>query len=179
MALTIVFWIAGGLGLLIAVVLAIASTRPSTFRVERQGTVPAPPEKVFALIADFQRWTAWSPWEGIDPDLKRTFGGAPSGVGATYGWEGKKTGQGRMEITSVSAPSRVTIKLDFIRPFEAHNTAEFSLEPRGAGTQVTWSMHGPQPFMGKVMSVFMSMDAMVGKDFERGLGNLARVAPAA
>jgi len=161
----------------IAAVLALAATRPDTFRVERSTTIKAPPGKVYALIDDFHQWQQWSPWERLDPAMKRQHGGAPKGKGALYGWEGnKEVGKGQMEITEATAPSRVVIKLDFLAPFEAHNTAEFVLVPQGDATTVTWAMFGPNLFIGKVMSLFASMDSLVGKDFERGLANLKAVA---
>ena len=158
---------------LLAVLLGLAATKPDSFRVQRSTSIKAPPEKILPLIADFHGWGGWPPWEKIDPALKRSYSGAPSGKGAVYEWEGnKKVGKGRMEITDVAPPSKVTIKLDFIAPFEAHNTAEFTLEARGDSTTVTWAMTGPSPFFMKVMGIFKSMDSMVGKDFETGLANL-------
>ena len=162
---------------IIAAVLALAAPRPDTFRVERSTTIKAPPEKVYALIDDFHQWQQWSPWERLDPAMKRQHGGAAKGKGALYGWEGnKEVGKGQMEITEATPPSRVVIKLDFLAPFEAHNTAEFVLVPQGDATTVTWAMFGPNLFIGKVMSLFASMDSLVGKDFERGLANLKAVA---
>ncbi len=161
----------------IAGLLAFAATKPAVFRVQRATTIKAPPEGVFALIEDFHRWGAWSPYEKLDPGMKRTYGGAPSGKGAVYEWEGSsKVGQGRMEITDVSPPTKVTIKLDFLKPFEGHNTAEFTLAPSGEATTVTWAMHGPNRFIAKVMSIFFSVERMVGCDFETGLANLKAVA---
>lgn len=161
----------------IVAVLIYAATKPDSFRVQRAISIKAPPEKIFAILNDFRRWGAWSPWEKLDPELKRTYSGAESGPGAVYEWEGnRKVGAGRMEITDGPPPSRVAIKLDFIRPFEAHNTAEFALEPKGDLTTVTWTMHGRNIFIGKVMSVFVDMDKMVGKDFEKGLANLKAAA---
>jgi uncharacterized protein YndB with AHSA1/START domain len=162
---------------LIAALLAYAATRPNNFRVQRRASIKASPEKIFPLIADFHNWTSWSPWEKKDPALKRTFSGAPSGKGAVYAWEGNRdVGSGRMEITEAASPSKVTIQLDFIKPFEGHNIAEFTLEPVGDATNVTWSMHGPSPYIAKVMSIFVNMDRMIGKDFETGLANLKAVA---
>lgn len=163
---------------LIAAVLAYAATKPDTFRVRRSALVKAPLQAVSPLISDFHRWTAWSPWEKLDPDLKRTYSGSASGKGPVYAWEGNaKVGKGRMEITDPTTPSLITIKLDFLAPFEAHNIAEFSLEPEGDATKVTWTMTGPSPyFPAKIMQVFISMDSMVGKDFEKGLANLGTAA---
>jgi hypothetical protein len=161
----------------IVVVLGAASMRPDTFRIERSTTVKAPPETIFALVQDFHRWGAWSPWEKKDPSMQRTYGGAASGKGAVYGWEGNgDVGTGSMEIAEATAPLHVTIKLDFTKPFEAHNLAEFTMTPAADATRVTWAMHGPSPFLAKVMNVFVDMDHMVGSDFETGLSNLKAAA---
>jgi uncharacterized protein YndB with AHSA1/START domain len=161
----------------VAAVLAYAATKPATFRVQRTASIKAPPEKIFALINDMRGWGAWSPYEKKDPAMKRAYHGQESGKGAVYEWDGdKNVGKGRMEITDVSTPSKIVIKLDFFRPFEAHNTASFTMEPKGEATDVTWAMDGPNLFVGKVMSIFIDMDKMIGKDFEEGLSNLKRLA---
>ena len=162
----------------IGAVLAYAATKPDIFQVRRTIVVNAAPEKVFPYINDFKSWTAWSPYEKKDPAMKRTYGSATSGKGATYSWDGdKNVGSGSMEILDAPAPKRVTIKLDFSRPFEAHNTADFTLEPAsGGGTQVSWAMAGPTPFFGKILHVFIDMDKMVGRDFEAGLASLKTIA---
>ena len=166
-----------GVVVLVAAVLLFAATRPDNFSVQRTTSIKAPPEKIFPLINDLHRWTSWSPWEKMDPEMKRTYSGTASGKGAAYAWQGNsKVGEGRMEISDTSPPSKVTIKLDFIKPFEAHNTAEFTLEPKGDSTSVTWKMHGPSPYLAKVMGIFVSMDSMIGKDFETGLANLKTAA---
>lgn len=158
-------------------ILIFATTKPDNFRVERSTTIKAAPEKVFALINDFQRWTTWSPYEKKDPGMKRTYSGAASGTGAIYEWDGdKNVGKGRMEITETTPSSRIVIKLDFLAPFEAHNTAEFTLQAQGDSTQVTWAMYGPANFISKLMSVFFSMDKMIGDDFAIGLANLKAAA---
>jgi K+-transporting ATPase KdpF subunit len=162
---------------LLAAVLVYAATRPDTFRVQRTTAVKAPPAKIYALINDLRGWGAWSPYEKKDPAMKRTYGGTPSGKGAVYEWEGDhNVGKGRMEITDTSPPSRVTINLDFVKPFETRNIVEFTLEPQGDSTNVTWAMHGPSPYIAKVMHVFFDMDSMVGNDFETGLANLKAIA---
>ncbi len=162
---------------LIVAVLGYAATRPDTFRIQRQTTINAPPERVFDYLDDFRRWGAWSPWEAMDPTMSRTHTGAPSGVGAVYAWDGnKKVGRGRMEIIESIPPSSLRVKLDFLKPFEAHNTAEFSLQGKGDTTHITWAMTGPSPYVMRVMTLFFSMDSMVGKDFEAGLANLKRAA---
>lgn len=162
--------------ILIVAVLAFAATRPGTFKVERKTTIKASPEKILALINDFRHWAIWSPWEKLDPALKRSYSGPANGPGAVYGWQGNsKVGQGRMEIMA-SSSSATTIKLDFIKPFEAHNIADFTLVPQGDSTMLTWAMHGPSPYLTKLMHLFFNMDKMVGGDFERGLANLKTAA---
>jgi hypothetical protein len=163
----------------VVAVLGYAATRPDTFRVQRTATVKAPAEKIFPLIDDLHAHTTWSPFEK-DPNMKRTHSGAARGKGALYEWEGnRQVGSGRIAITD-STPSKVTMALDMLKPFEAHNIVEFTLEPNGSSadattnvtTNVTWAMHGRQPFMAKVMSTFINCDKMVGRQFEEGLGKL-------
>ncbi len=162
---------------LIAGVLVFAATRPGTFRVERSVTIKAPAEKIYPYFDDFNRWAVWSPWEKLDPAMKRSFSGPPAGKGAVYAWQGNsKVGEGRMEILESSPSSKLLIKLDFIKPFEGHNTAEYTLVPSGDLTQVTWAMYGTAPYVSKLMGVFVSMDSMIGKDFEAGLANLKAAA---
>jgi hypothetical protein len=161
---------------LIAAVLIYATAKPDTFRVHRSINIEVQPENIFPLINDFHNWTAWSPWEKMDPLLKRTYSGSAQGRGAVYEWDGnKKVGTGRMEIIEIAPPSKVLIKLDFIKPFEGHNIAEFTLEGNGDSTNVTWAMYGPTPYMAKVMSLFMDCDNMVGPQFETGLANMKAV----
>jgi hypothetical protein len=160
----------------IAIVLILAAAKPDTFSVRRAATVRAPAEKIFPLINDFHRWGTWSPYENRDPAMKRSYSGPANGVGAVYGWDGNNNvGAGRMEILDASAPAKIVIKLDFFKPFEGHNTAEFTMLPQGDATNVTWVMHGPASFMSKLMQVFMNLDRMIGKDFEIGLANLKRL----
>lgn len=169
--------IAIAVGVIVAGVLGYAATRPDTFRVERMATVKAPPEKIYPLIQDFHAWSGWSPWERVDPGMRRTYGGAPSGVGAEYAWDGdKNVGKGRMRIVEAAPPSRVVVQLDFEKPFEGHSVARFTLTPAGDGTAVTWAMQGESRFVGKLISVFMSMDRMIGDQFETGLANLKALA---
>ncbi|MGZ8796674.1 MAG: SRPBCC family protein [Thermoanaerobaculia bacterium] len=142
---------------LVAALLIFAATKPDTLRVERTASIKAPPEKIFPLVNDFHNWSSWSPWEKRDPAMKRTYSGAAVGKGAVYEWDGNnQVGKGRMEITDTTAPSRITIKLDFMEPLEGHDIAEYTLEPQGDSTKVTWVMHGPNRFIGKVISVFIS-----------------------
>ena len=156
-------------------VLYVAS-RPDTFHIERSATMTAPPAVVFARLNDFHAWQDWSPWEKIDPAMKKTFGGPESGPGATYAWAGNdKVGEGSMEIKTATRPSNLGIELKFLKPFEATNQASFALAPEGTGTKVTWNMDGKHNFMSKTMCVFMDMDKQVGGDFEKGLADLRTV----
>lgn len=161
----------------ISAALLYASTKPDTFRVERSISIKAPADKIFAQINDFRRFNAWSPYEKKDPNMQRTYSETTHGKGAVYAWHGnKEIGKGRMEILESSAPGKVMIQLDFEEPFEAHNLVEFTMTPKGDTTDVTWAMHGPNPFFGKVMHLFFDMDGMVGKDFEAGLATLKAIA---
>jgi uncharacterized protein YndB with AHSA1/START domain len=161
----------------VAALLAYAATKPDTFRVERATHVDAPPDAVFALVEDFRSWAAWSPFEKLDPAMKKAYEGAPRGEGAVYDWEGNaKAGAGRMSIVEASAPVKVVVRLEFRKPFESQSTAEFTMDADGGGTKVTWAMHGPSPFVSKVMGVFVDMDRVIGKDFEAGLASLKSIA---
>ncbi len=158
---------------LLGVVLGVAASKPNEFTVRRSARIRATPDRIFPQVNDFHNWAAWSPWEKLDATMTKSFSGATNGRGAVYEWEGNsKVGKGRMEITDVSAPRKVVIKLDFMKPFTAHNTAEFTFEPQGDSTDVTWTMRGASPFITKLMGVFMNMDKMIGRDFDAGLANL-------
>ena len=147
------------------------------YRVERVATIPAPADVVYAHIVDLRKWASWSPWEGLDPDLKRTYSGADSGVGAAYAWSGnREAGEGTMEITEAVEPSHVAIALDFVKPFRSSSATTFDLVPEGDGTRVTWTMTGPKTLLTRMMGLFKSMDAMIGPDFEKGLTRLTAVA---
>jgi len=164
------------LAVAIAAVLILAATKPNTLRVQRAIRIKAPAERIFPLINDFHQWITWSPYENKDPAMKRTYSGADSGKGAVYAWDGdKNVGSGRMEILETALPSKILIKLDFFKPFEGHNTAEFTMLPQGDVTNLTWTMTGPAVFMSKVMQVFMNLDRMIGRDFETGLANLKKL----
>jgi uncharacterized protein YndB with AHSA1/START domain len=165
--------IAIGVLVVIGAFLLYAATRPDTFRVARTATIKAPPEKIFALINDLRSMQTWSAWEKMDPGMKRTHGGAASGPGATYAWAGnKQIGEGRMEIIESSPPSKVTIRMDFIKPFAAVNTLEFTLQPDGGSTRVTEAIFGPSPFISKVMSIVCNADRMIGGKFDESLAEL-------
>jgi hypothetical protein len=162
------------LGLVVVVAL-----QPSEFRVVRTGTISAPPHDVFAQVNDFHKWDAWSPWAKLDPEMKQTYEGAPAGTGAIYTWNGNKNvGEGRMRITESRPSELVRIKLDFVRPFAGTNDAEFTFRPDGNQTVVTWSMAGKKNFVVKAFGLFMSMDKMVGGQFEQGLAQMKSVVEA-
>jgi hypothetical protein len=164
--------IAIGVIVVIAGVLIFAATKPDTFRVQRSASIKAPPEKIAAVLGDYRGWQAWSPWEKMDPAMKRSYSGAEKGKGAVYAWEGNNdVGQGRMEITEIS-PTRVAMNLDFVKPFEAHNKVVFTLAPKGDSTEVSWDMQGPLPYVAKIVHLVFDMDGMVGRQFEMGLANL-------
>jgi hypothetical protein len=166
------------LAIAVAIVLILAATKPDTFAVRRSAAMQAPAERIFPLINDFHQWANWSPWESRDPAMKRDYSGPENGKGAVYAWDGNKNvGSGRMEILDASASSKITIKLDFFKPFEGHNIAEFTFVPErdAAATNVIWVMQGPSSFMSKVMQVFMNLDTMIGRDFEAGLANLKKI----
>jgi hypothetical protein len=173
-AITVVVLVA-----LIAGVVGFAATRSDSFRVQRTTSIKAPPERIFPLVNDLRSHGLWSPWEKKDPAMQRTYSGAPSGEGAVYEWEGNKNiGKGRMEIAEALPPSKITFNMHFIKPFEAHNTAEFTLDATGESTNVTWAIYGPSPLLSKVMSLFCNIDRMIGREFETGLANLKTIAEA-
>ena len=153
--------------------LLYAATKPDTFHVQRSISIQAPPEKIFAVLNDFHQSPAWSPYEQKDPAMKRVFSGPESGKGAVYQFEGnKEVGKGRLTITETIPSSKVVLALDMYEPFEGHNVVEYTLNAKGGSTDVTWAIHGQQPYIGKVISLFIDCDKMIGKDFEVGLANL-------
>lgn len=161
---------------LVAALLVYAATKPDTFRVERTATIKATPEKIFPFLNDFRKGIAWSPYEKRDPEMKRTYSGAASGKGSVYEFEGnKKVGTGRLEILESTPPSKVVISLDMLKPFAGHSIIEYTLEPKEEGANFTWAMHGPVPYPGKVISIFVNRDEMIGRDFEAGVANLKAV----
>lgn len=141
--------------------------------MERSISIASAPQTVFPLINDFHNWTMWSPWEGLDPAMKRTYGNVSAGTGAEYSWVGNdKVGEGKMTILESKPDSLVKIKLEFIKPFEETSETTFTIAPQGPNTQVTWRRAGHNNFIAKVMSVFMDFEKMIGGDFDKGLGNL-------
>lgn len=165
-----------GLAALVLVFLIVVALQPADFRVERRTTINAAAATVFTHVNDFHLWNAWSPWAKIDPNMKQTFTGAPTGPGAVYTWSGnKEVGEGRMTILESQPAQRVRINLEFITPFEATNLTDFTFKGAGNQTEVVWAMTGTNNFMLKAASLFMNMDKMVGGDFERGLSQLKSV----
>jgi hypothetical protein len=159
--------------------IGVVSMRPSDFRVSRTATISAPPPAVFAQVNDFHKWDAWNPWSKLDPNIKQTYGGAPAGVGATYAWTGNgNVGEGRMTITESHPSDLIRIRLEFLKPFAATHTAEFTFKPAGPKTDLTWSMAGKNNFMAKAMHLFMNMDKMIGGQFEKGLADIKAIAEA-
>ncbi len=161
----------------IAALLAYAAFKPDTFRLSRSATIAAPPDKVFALINDLRQFNTWNPFAKMDPQSVITYDAVTAGVGGAYNWQGEKSGAGRMQIAESVPAQRVSAKLDFSKPFEAHNMVEFTLQAQGGNAcAVTWTMHGPMPYLNRLMTIFFDMDKTVGKDFEAGLANLKALA---
>jgi uncharacterized protein YndB with AHSA1/START domain len=161
----------------IAALLIYAATKPDAFRIQRSTTIAAPPDKVFALINDLRQFNTWNPFAKMDPQSVITYDATTAGVGGAYNWQGEKSGAGRMQIAESVPAQRVTAKLDFTKPFEAHNLVDFSVQAQGdKSSTVTWAMHGPMPYLNRLMTIFFDMDKTVGKDFEAGLANLKALA---
>ena len=164
------------IALIIIALVIVVAMQPSEFRVVRTATMSAPAPAVFAQVNDFHNWEAWSPWAKLDPAMKKTYEGAPAGTGAIYTWAGNnQVGEGRTTITESRPSDLIKMKLEFVKPFAATNTVEFTFKPEGDQTAVTWSMAGKNNFMGKAVGLFMNMDKMVGGDFEKGLASLKAV----
>jgi len=164
------------IAVLIGAFLAFVAARPNAFRIQRTTGIKASPEKLFAMINDLRQFNTWNPFAVADPNVKLTCSGALGGKGAAYDWQSVKMGVGRMEIVDTAPPLKVVAKLNFVKPVEAHNVVEFTLEPEGETTDVTWAMHGPMLFLSKLMTTFMSMDRMIGDEFEKGLANMMAAA---
>lgn len=173
--------IAAVLGVAVVVIIGLASTKPDVMVIERSVVIKAPPEKLFAKVNNLHSWIEWSPYEAMDPNVKRTFNGPEAGKGAVYAWDGNNdVGAGSMEITEITEPSNVKLDLHFLKPFKGDNKVNFSFVPVSvpeanateAATKVRWTMSGESPFMCKVMQVFCNVDDMCGKDFEKGLAKL-------
>ncbi len=175
----IVIGVAAALVLAVGVVAVVVAMQPSEFRIARSAIIAAPAPTVFAQVNDFHNWDAWSPWAKLDPAVRNSFDGAPAGQGAAFSWAGnRKVGEGRMTITESRPSELVRIKLEFLKPFEATNTAEFTFKPEGERTAVTWSMAGHNGFVGRAIFLFASMDKALGGEFDKGLAGLKSVAEA-
>ena len=169
-----------GLAVVIVVFIVLVALQSSHYRVERSATMNAPASVVFAQVNDFHKWNAWSPWEKIDPAMKKTFDGAPAGTGAGYAWVGNsEVGEGRMTITESHPSDLIKIKLEFLKPFAATSDTVFTFKPEGNQTKVTWTMDGDKNFIAKAFHMFMNIDKMVGGDFEKGLAQMKTVAESA
>ncbi len=161
-----------GVAAVLVLLVIVIATRPEAFHIERSVTMAAPPAIPFAAVNDFHEWATWSPYEKLDPQMKKSFDGPNAGVGANYKWDGDKSGAGSMTTVSSEAPSRIVIRLDFTKPFAASNLATFTFTPEGPNTKVTWAMDGKDGFVSKAFGMVMDMDTMLGKDFAAGLDAL-------
>jgi carbon monoxide dehydrogenase subunit G len=167
------------LGAIVLVFLGVVAMQPDDFRVTRSTKISAPPPAVFAQVNDFHNWEAWNPWGKIDPAMKQTYEGAPSGVASIYTWIGNaEVGEGRMSITDSHPSDLIRVKLEFMKPFAATHTAEFTFKPEGEQTAVTWSMAGKKNFVSKGIGLFMSMDKMIGDQFDKGLADMKSIVEA-
>jgi len=162
-----------GIAILLLLFVIVVATRPAEYQVSRSAQISAPPSAVFAEVNDFHRWTAWNPWGKLDPAMKQSYGGAASGVGASYSWAGNhQVGEGRMTIIESRPDERVKIQMEFLKPFAGNSVAEFNFKPAGEQTLLTWSMSGKNNFMAKAIGLFMNMDRMIGGQFEKGLADM-------
>ncbi|RRS04811.1 polyketide cyclase [Aquabacterium soli] len=165
------------LAVALAALLLYAATRPDTFAVQRSALIQASPDKLFPLINDLHQFNTWNPYARKDPAMRIDYRGPASGPGAAFDFSGNKdAGKGSIEVTGGQAPTRVDMRLDMVEPFEGHNQIAFTLTPQGQATQVTWAMHGPSPYLSKVIGIFLDMDHMIGRDFEAGLARLKATA---
>lgn len=174
MAKKIVLGVLALLTLGIVGILVAASMQPDVSHVERSRLIPASPTAIEPFMSDLRKWNTWNPWDAMDPNQQVTYSDPSTGVGAWYSWSGEQTGKGKMTIRAIET-DRISYDLEFVEPFESKADVTIAFRAEGQGTRVTWSMDSSQNFMGKVFCVFMDMDAMIGKDFERGLAALERV----
>jgi hypothetical protein len=167
------------IAVLIVILVVVIVTRPEDFSITRSATMSVTPQAVFPQVNDLHNWSAWSPWAKLDPNMKMTFAGPEAGTGAAYTWTGNsKVGEGRMTIVESRPSELVRIKLEFMKPFTATNASEFTFQPQGGQTTVTWSMTGKRNFMTKAMSLVMSMEKMLGGQFEQGLAQMKAIVEA-
>ena len=176
----ILLWIAVVVVVLVIAFVCIVALQPSHYHIERSATVNAPAPVVFAQVNDFHKWQAWSPWAKLDPNMKQNFEGPSVGTGAVYSWNGNsQVGEGRMTITDSRPSDLIKIKLEFIKPWTATNATNFTFTPQADQTAVKWTIDGDNNFMGKAFGLFMSMDKMIGGDFEKGLTQMKSIAEGA
>lgn len=169
-----------GLGVLIVVILVAGLLQPDNFRIERSTAIEAPAAIVFSQINNFKNWQAWSPWAKKDPQAQNSYSGPETGEGAAFSWKGnREVGEGKMTIVQSKPNTLIAIQLDFLAPFKATNTAEYTLEPQGSRTKLTWAMFGKKNYVSKLICLFMNMDKMVGGDFEKGLASIKEISEAA
>jgi len=168
--------ILGSLALLILVIVVVVSLQPNDYRVARSETINAPQSEVFPHVNDLRLMNEWSPWLEADPQVKQTYDGAAQGAGAIYTWNGNnKVGEGRMTIIESQPNDKIHIKLDFMRPFKSTADVEFTFKAQGDQTVVTWAMNGRKIFITKLFGLIMSMDKMIGGNFEKGLAKLKKI----
>jgi uncharacterized protein YndB with AHSA1/START domain len=165
-----------GLAVIVVGFIGVVATRPSQFRITRTATIAAPARAVFAQVNDFRNWEVWNPWGKLDPAMKQTYEGAPAGTGAIYTWAGNsQVGSGRMTLTESRPSDLIKINMEFLKPFAATSTAEFTFRPEGDRTVVTWTMAGSNNFVAKALHLFMNMDKMIGGQFDKGLADMKTV----
>lgn len=165
-----------GLVAVIVILVAVASFQSDEMKVTRSAVIPATPDAIYAVVNDFSKWMSWSPWTGLDPEMKHRLEGPTQGVGAKFHWEGNmECGAGTSNLTASKLNEFVHMRIDMTSPMEGSTEVQFTFVPEGAGTKVTWAMQGKKPFIGKIMGLFMDCEKMCGNDFEKGLANLAKV----
>lgn len=168
-----------GLVAIIVILAVVASFQSDEMKVTRSAVIPATPDAIYAVVNDFSKWMSWSPWTGLDPEMKHRLEGPTQGVGAKFHWEGNmECGAGTSNLTASKLNEFVHMRIDMTRPMEGSTEVQFTFVPEGAGTKVTWAMQGKKSFMGKLMGLFMDCEKMCGDDFEKGLANLAKVVAA-
>ncbi len=168
------------IALAVASVLGIATTKPDDFRIERSALIAASAQALFEQVNDVHKFDAWNPWAKVDPNVKNTYSGPASGVGACCSWDGNnEIGAGSSTIIESKPGELVRQRMDYKRPMEGTNTVDFTFKSEGDKTRVTWAMYGPQPFKGKIVSVFFDCEKICGPQFEQGLKNLEAIVTAA
>ncbi len=161
----------------IALVLIVAAFQPNQFSVQRSLVIAAPATALFEQVNDHRKFAVWNPWAKLDPNVKNTYSGPATGVGSVASWQGnREVGAGSQTIIETKPGELVRQRMDWKEPMEGTSTVDFTFKPEGERTLVTWHMYGPQNYVGKVMCLFMSMEKMVGSQFEAGLAHLKMIA---